>query len=436
MVALMEHLGITKERDQELFGPVWDTLFANKNARNTTKFVNALMDGEAAERAKLVYYYLRFIDECVDRPVEKGEHDVRRSCLNRMNQLTFKTEPENYYELKRDLGFPADYLHRETAHNLNGSKAARKLEKQCRKLRRKEEDFAEALVERRDTHGLVRAFKAVYPQHDNLVCEFFRGMYSDLNGGGPMTDKERHKYFERIQTISVLIGLKSLGVDLEEELPESLSYGDFYRGLDDCNQALETLKCCRGKEFVEDVLELGRHYMTVDDLEQAGTNADEIEMLLNALQLTDPECADTLENDGFYQDLTAKASSVVKENVYRSCALFQRGARVIKDLPNEGALGEAKLMMAAYGMLAKEWARNLAERNFNPFDPSEGCGYADLSPGKLGKLSIYLRAKLLPHSKRIESRLYEGLMDWNFLDRERVERTLQELPRYELVGLG
>ncbi len=418
------------EADEKLLGPVFDIFFKNKSGRNTLKLIEFLMDGETAEVTELFYTTLRMVDEAVD---SDDSVKLKGARLNRINQLFLKTPVGDYQELKVNLGFPADKMY--SVLNKSGVKD-KGLENRLKRLKRKDKKFTEYLTKQRDMKLLVKAFKSRYGKHDGLLCEFFKGMYTDLykeKRGEDFTEEELHDYFERIQTIPVIMGMKGLGVDLNN-LPGGISKGEFYRAIDDANQGLEMLKNLRGKELIEDLIDQNRNYFSTEEMKKAGITREELSFLAASAVVVDKEYRYKLLEDATYKKLSRKLSRIAEDRVYRASAYFRRAVRVLEKMPWEGTLSSIRTLMLGYGLLAKSWAKKLHEHGYNPLDPLAEDDYLELKPKDEELLSLITRVKSINGSGA--SGIYRDLAEWEFLDEARVRGAMSSLGYRKLLGVG
>ncbi|MBR9680793.1 MAG: squalene/phytoene synthase family protein [Candidatus Altiarchaeota archaeon] len=372
----------------------WDSVVDDCLNKNSVKIIDRFFDNEKdALKLKTSYTFLRFIDEGVD---------LIRKELGSSNE---GTDPREKF-----IDYVQDLTHENNEVSLKYEGKNISLDELWGELEEEKissDGVLRILVESKNTALLAEAFKKDYgaPSQEifgrNYFQEFMDGMRLDLNTEGDTFSKvSLDDYFNKVQTLPLLMGFKSLGVDYNN-LPDGFSFDDIYTAADGIGKGLLTMKSVRGKEMTEDA-RMNRIYMPQEDLE--GENFSRDDFLLTVYGKGDQNQVDKLQR-------------IVEGRVKRAHEQLYRGIELLQKLPSTGIFGGIKKSMAAYALIAKGWAKNLESHQYNPLDPNSSTGYRDIEMGDTDKLKVGVQLKLLGKSDWLDKRLYSKILDWNFLDK-------------------
>lgn len=378
---------------EELYAGVWKNLRSNLSARKSVRLFGKFFPKEMAKKIRVSYLALRFVDDGVDTPWNGKTPDKRKIFLRNMKNLFFKKELEES---------------KETAKIMEGYNPLNSLMPK-----------PNAAITLKHTENLIRTFHSLHNGdnknkkflEENLRA-FFEGMEMDLEKEGNLfTQKELESYFEKIQTIPLIIVVSSV-MDLKNDFPKDITYAEFYQAMDDVSQGIMLMKSSRGKELIEDV-EMNRIYFSKEELDAVGVTKNEF------LKITkvDPknfgvDDVKKLKDNKEYCNLVEKLSKIIFNRVNAAFVRFERGAEVFKKLPNESVLGFIKRFMAAYGYIVKKWAEKLNENNYNPIDPEAKGGYVNIEPNNLDFFSLYFKAKLVSNWRFWDNSVYNEILKW------------------------
>ena len=184
------------------------------------------------------------------------------------------------------------------------------------------------------------------------------------------------------------------------------------------------------------MFDLNRNYLSKEEMENVGLTRGELGFLVASSQVVKGKYKSRLDESQTYKDISDKLSNIVEARVYTAVARYRRGLEVLKELPNEGVLNTAKTLMLSYGLLTNGWMEKSHKHEYNPFCLSADKNYAELKPGKMEQLGIFLKAKIYNKSKFLENAIYRSLTEQNFLDSKRLTETEENLGYRDLLGLN
>ncbi|TRO61933.1 hypothetical protein E2P64_00155 [Candidatus Bathyarchaeota archaeon] len=366
----------------------WNNFRDNLGSRSSIKLFNMFLPEEDAKKLAVTYTTLRLVDDGVDQKWDGEGEDPRRHFLDTMERMWLEANPDDYrndLEAKEIMAAndPLELLIPKPGEEITAKRTERLLKCFYHNYRHLDSDGMGFLQEK--------------------LRNFFGGMRADLDKEGKLfSQEELDEYFHAIQAEPVIMGFLTV-LDLKNDLPDDVSYDEFYDAVKSLSKQIVNLKDCRGKELLEDA-EMNRVYFSVEELYDAGFGRDGFLGVLD-LRKDDP-----------------RMKELIKKRVHKANAYMKESEEVMSKLPNEGAYVGIHKYFVAFGLLSKTWAQKLAKNDYNPFRNGK-C--ANLEPGKFGKLKTFLNAKSYGKKEGRNERIRGRVTDWGFLDGNYLREALQ-----------